>query len=101
MEPWRTQIRELAKAPNVMCKISGLVTEARWDSWRAEDFDSYLDVVAEAFGPERLMFGSDWPVCLLAAPYDGVFEIVNAWVARTRLNREMLFGLNCAAFYKV
>jgi L-fuconolactonase len=101
MEPWRTQIRELAKAPNVMCKISGLVTEARWDSWRAEDFDPYLDMVAEAFGPERLMFGSDWPVCLMAAPYDAVFNIVMAWIARTHLSSEAMLGTNCAAFYKV
>lgn len=101
MEPWRTQIRELAKATNVMCKISGLVTEARWDSWRAEDFDPYLDFVAEAFGPERLMFGSDWPVCLLGAPYDAVFEIVSAWLSRRALQHEPIFGQNCAAFYKI
>src|ERR1043165_3593804 len=101
MEPWRAQIRELAKARNVMCKISGLVTEARWDSWRAEDFDPYLDIVAEAFGPERLMFGSDWPVCLLAAPYDAVFEIVIGWLSRKGLNGARMFGGNCASFYKV
>jgi L-fuconolactonase len=101
MEPWRTQIRELAKAPNVMCKISGMVTEARWDTWRAEDFDPYLDVIAETFGVERLMYGSDWPVCLVAAPYDAVFDIVNAWVVRRGLRSEALFGDNCAAFYNV
>ena len=101
MEPWRAQIRELAKARNVMCKISGLVTEARWDSWRAEDFDPYLDIVAEAFGPERLMFGSDWPVCLLAAPYDAVFEIVIGWLSRKGLNGARMCGGNCASFYKV
>jgi L-fuconolactonase len=101
MEPWRTQIRELAKSPNVMCKISGLVTEAKWDSWRAEDFEPYLDVVAEAFGPERLMFGSDWPVCLLAAPYELVFNVANSWASRRGLRNEALFGENCAAFYRV
>ena len=101
MEPWRAQIRELAKARNVMCKISGLVTEARWDSWRAEDFDPYLNIVAEAFGPERLMFGSDWPVCLLAAPYDAVFETVNAWLSRRRLQDQAIFGENCTRFYNV
>ena len=101
MEPWRAQIRELAKARNVMCKISGLVTEARWDSWRAEDFDPYLNIVAEAFGPERLMFGSDWPVCLLAAPYDAVFEIVIGWLSRKGLNGARMCGGNCASFYKV
>jgi L-fuconolactonase len=84
-----------------MCKISGLVTEARWDSWRAEDFDAYLDIVAEAFGPERLMFGSDWPVCSLAASYDAVFEIVNAWLSRKGLDGARVFGANCASFYKV
>lgn len=101
MEPWRTQIRELAKAPNVMCKISGMVTEARWDTWRGEDFAPYLDVIAETFGVERLMYGSDWPVCLLAAPYEAVFNIVNPWANRQSLNVEALFGANCAAFYKI
>src|SRR5207248_2877748 len=73
ISPWREQIRELAKAPNVMCKVSGMVTEADRAAWKAEDFAPYLDVVAAAFGEDRLMYGSDWPVCLLAGAYERVF----------------------------
>ena len=62
MEPWSAQIRELAKAPHVLCKVSGMVTEARHHAWHAEDFRPYLDLVFECFGPDRLMYGSDWPL---------------------------------------
>ena len=95
LEPWRTQIRELAQNRNVMCKISGMVTEASWTNWESDDFEPYLDVVTEAFGPNRLMYGSDWPVCLLAAEYKQVYELV--------LNKfgedQGIFGANCARFY--
>lgn len=102
MEPWQTQIRELAKAENVMCKISGMVTEANWDSWRMEDFTPYLDVVAEAFGAERLIYGSDWPVCLLAGEYTDVFKIVDRWSRRFfEEDREAIFSQNCARFYRL
>src|SRR5579859_5446514 len=66
-EPWASDLRRLAKFPNVFCKISGMVTEADWNSWQPADFRPYLDVVLESFGPKRLMLGSDWPVCTLAA----------------------------------
>jgi L-fuconolactonase len=69
LEPWATDLRRLAGADNVVCKFSGLVTEADWRSWRVGDLAPYLDVVLAAFGPRRLAFGSDWPVCLLAASY--------------------------------
>ncbi|MEV0614317.1 amidohydrolase family protein [Nonomuraea sp. NPDC050404] len=72
LEPWRSRILELAAGPNVYCKLSGLVTEADWGSWRTADLRPYAETVLEAFGPERVMFGSDWPVCLLAAEYDQV-----------------------------
>ncbi|MEV0996049.1 amidohydrolase family protein [Nonomuraea sp. NPDC050202] len=72
LEPWRGRILELAARPNVFCKLSGMVTEADWDSWRTSDLRPYAETVLEAFGPERVMFGSDWPVCLLAAGYDQV-----------------------------
>jgi L-fuconolactonase len=102
LEPWRTQIFELAKAPNVMCKVSGLITEAKWSVWRAEDFDPYLDVVGEAFGPERLMYGSDWPVCLLAGEYAKVIELAKQWLERNLPGAAAkFFGANCAAFYKI
>jgi L-fuconolactonase len=74
-EPWRTQIRELAACPNVYCKLSGLVTEAHWSRWRAADIRPYVDTVLECFGPSRLMIGSDWPVCTLAASYAEVMQL--------------------------
>lgn len=69
LSPWREQMLELAKRENVYCKLSGMVTESDWGGWKCEDLEPYFDVVLEAFGPRRLMFGSDWPVILLAAPY--------------------------------
>ena len=100
MEPWASHVRELAQHPNVWCKVSGLVTEADWGKWRPEDIRPYLDVVFEAFGPSRLMFGSDWPVCLLAASYPDVYELVHEYVSPLSApEKEKLFGGNAAAFY--
>src|SRR5215813_42108 len=79
-DSWARDLRTIAQSPNVYCKVSGLVTEADWQHWRPEDFRPYLDNVLEAFGTDRLMFGSDWPVCLLAASYEQVVEIVAAHV---------------------
>jgi L-fuconolactonase len=73
--PWATQLRELAALPNVTCKLSGMVTEAPWSTWKPADLQPYADTVLEAFGPSRVMFGSDWPVCLLAATYPQVLEL--------------------------
>ena len=99
-EPWATQMRELASHPNVWCKVSGLVTEADWSRWRPEDFHPYLDVVFEAFGPDRLMFGSDWPVCLLAASYRRVAQLVDDYAAcLSAAARDKLFGGNAFRFY--
>ncbi len=69
MEPWKSLIKDLGKRPNVYCKISGMVTEADWTGWKPEELKPYIDAVLEAFGPKRLMFGSDWPVMLVASPY--------------------------------
>jgi L-fuconolactonase len=77
LEPWRQNISELARRPNVYCKLSGLVTEADWTSWSEDQLRIYLEVVLAAFGPERLMAGSDWPVCLLATSYGGWFDTVD------------------------
>ncbi|MEV8393093.1 MULTISPECIES: amidohydrolase family protein [unclassified Streptomyces] len=73
-EPWAGLVGELAARPNTVCKLSGMVTEAAWDSWTAEGLRPYADTVLDAFGPERLMFGSDWPVCRLAATYGEVLD---------------------------
>lgn len=72
LQPWRDRIEELAALPNVYCKLSGMVTEADWTAWQLADLRPYAETVLEAFGPQRVMFGSDWPVCLLAAEYERV-----------------------------
>lgn len=101
-EPWDRDIRELARLKNVWCKVSGMVTEARWNDWRAEDFRPYLDVVFEAFGPERVMIGSDWPVCTLSGGYAATMAIVRDYIRRFEsAQQENILGLNCARFYGV
>ena len=98
--PWGRFVKMLAGNPNVYCKISGLVSEADWKQWRASEFNPYLDVVFEAFGVERLMFGSDWPVCLLAAGYKQVVELIADYTRDLApAEREKIFGLNAAHFY--
>ena len=82
MDPWRRNIAELAKRENVYCKISGMVTEADWGAWSQHDLWPYLEVALEAFGPQRLMVGSDWPVCLLAVSYSVWFQVLNAFLAK-------------------
>ena len=100
LSPWREQIQELAKLPNVFCKVCGMVTEADWQHWRSDNFKPYLDVVFEAFGPERLMYGSDWPVCLLAGNYERVFGLANDYVSGFQIDdKAKFFGRNAAAFY--
>jgi len=79
VEPWFNDLEQLARRPNVTCKLSGLVTEADWATWNLSDLTPYLDKALAAFGPERLMFGSDWPVCTLAGTYQKVWDAVNTW----------------------
>jgi L-fuconolactonase len=79
---WSRGIRELAKFPNVYCKLSGLVTEADWDNWTEQDFIPYLDVAFECFGAERLMIGSDWPVCTTAGNYSRVVDVVKNYLGK-------------------
>jgi L-fuconolactonase len=99
-EPWSSYMRSIAQNANVFCKVSGLVTEADWLHWKPEDIRPYLDVVFEAFGPERLMFGSDWPVCLLAASYGRVKEVIETYVdAHAAQHKENIFGGNAIRFY--
>jgi len=100
MDPWAAHMRELASHPNVCCKVSGLVTEADWARWRPEDIRPYLDVVFEEFGPDRLMFGSDWPVCLVAASYLRVVELVEDYAGHlSQAERDDLFGGSAIRFY--
>lgn len=104
LEPWATRLRELSRRPNVWCKLSGMVTEADRRHWRPEDLRPYLDVAFEAFGPDRLMFGSDWPVCLVAAPYARVVGAVEAYAAACELpahDLQAILGGNAARFYGI
>jgi len=87
-EPWATYMRRLASFQNVSCKISGMVTEADWHNWKPEDFTPYMDIVLEAFGAERVMIGSDWPVCTLAAQYDKVIKIAADYLSRLSPNEQ-------------
>jgi L-fuconolactonase len=102
IEPWATQIRELAAAQNVNCKLSGMVTEARWQTWSPTDFRPYLDIVWEAFGPDRLMIGSDWPVCLLSGEYERTMEIVQRYLEQFGAGeRKKVLGANAVRFYRL
>ena len=81
LSPWKTNIEELSKREHLYCKISGMVTEADWENWSEQDLRVYLEVVLEAFGPERLMFGSDWPVSSLACEYGAWFDLISRFIA--------------------
>lgn len=99
---WTKQIRRIARWPHVYCKLSGMVTEADMKTWKEADFRPYLDTVLEAFGPERLMYGSDWPVCLLAAQYAQQKAIVDNFIAGLSAGeRQRIMGGNAAAFYNI
>jgi len=100
IDGWARDIRAIARHDNVCCKVSGMVTEAVWQGWKRDDFTPYLDVVLEAFGPERLMAGSDWPVCLLAGEYAEVAAIAREYFARLSAREQALVhGGTAARFY--
>ncbi|MGJ3244301.1 MAG: amidohydrolase family protein [Opitutales bacterium] len=97
---WVAGIRTLAEAPNVACKVSGLVTEATQDPCKPDTLRPWFDTLVDAFGPRRLLFGSDWPVCLLRGSYRQWFDCVQGWTCDwTPGDREALFGLNAARIY--
>jgi L-fuconolactonase len=99
-EPWTSHLRALAAHPNVSCKLSGLVTEADWTRWRPMDLAPYLNTALEVFGVERVMFGSDWPVCTLAASYERWLELVSGWSSTlTPSEREAVLGTTAARIY--
>jgi L-fuconolactonase len=96
LEPWRKRIIELARRPNVCCKVSGVVTEANPKSWALEQLRPYLDAVLEAFGSQRLMAGSDWPVCLVGTSYKGWWDLLRGYFAAfSEDERAQIFG-GCA-----
>ena len=102
IKEWAHELKPFAAAPNVWCKLSGLVTESNWTNWRIEDFIPYIDKALEYFGPQRMMFGSDWPVCLLAASYEQVLEIAHMLLADlSHEERELIFSRNASQFYRI
>ncbi len=102
MSPWRQNISELARRRNVYCKASGMVTEADWAGWTEEGLRPYFDAVLEAFGPERLMFGSDWPVCTVACEYGRWHRIVSEFASALSVpEEERILGGTAAEAYKL
>ena len=102
LEPWRTHIRELSKRPNVSCKLSGMVTEDSWSTWSIESLRPYLDTVVESFGPDRLLAGSDWPVCLVATTYTRWWQTLRNYFANfSPEDRKKIFGANATRIYSL
>jgi len=100
--PWQDLIQELAQAPNVACKISGLITEADLNHWKPEEITPYIDIVFNAFGEDRVLFGSDWPVCLLAGSYDEVVALISNYSRDfSDQTKAKLFGENAARIYQL
>ena len=102
IKTWSEQIKLLAKHKNLSCKISGIVTEADWTQWTAKDIYPYLDVIVASFGMDRIMFGSDWPVCLVASTYEQWLNLQKEYFKTySTTEQEKFFALNCERFYKL
>lgn len=102
LDEWKPLLREMARRPNVCCKLSGLFTEANWKGWSPADFYPYLDVVFEAFGTDRLLFGSDWPVMLLSGIYVQWKSLLEKYMERfPEEDKQKVFGRNAELFYKL
>lgn len=102
VSPWKEALYSLSEQPNVYCKLSGMITEADWTNWKQEDFAPYLNIALEAFGPDRVMFGSDWPVCTVAGTYAQVLEIITKHTScMSEVEKQMIFGGTCATFYQL
>jgi L-fuconolactonase len=102
IDSWAHGIKRLAEFPNLFCKLSGLVTEADWQHWRPEQIVPFLDVAFETFGPDRLMIGSDWPVCLVAASYARALQVVKTYLLGQKPEcREAVLGGNAQRFWRL
>ena len=102
IDSWRVWLEKIAKNPNMYCKLSGMVTEADHASWKPDDLTEYVEHAVRVFGTERLIYGSDWPVCLLAASYAQVADVVERYLAGfPEADRDNIFGRNAARFYKL
>jgi L-fuconolactonase len=99
-EPWKSKMQEISEFGNVWCKISGMVTEAHWNNWKPDDLHPYMDFIFGIFGTKRLLFGSDWPVCLLAASYGDVWSVVKNYLEGFSEDEQGdVLGRNAAEFY--
>jgi L-fuconolactonase len=102
IESWKRDLKHLAQHENVYCKVSGLVTEGDWHNWKEDDFTAYLEVATEAFGTQRLLYGSDWPVCLVTATYEQQLSIVQKHFETFSVAEQaMIFGANAQRFYNL
>ena len=102
LEPWAKNIKELAKRENVSCKISGMVTEADYKLWTEEQLNPYFETILEAFGPSRLLFGSDWPVCLVATNYSNWLELVKKTISKfTKEEQDFILYKNAKRIYNI
>jgi L-fuconolactonase len=102
LRPWERGMRELGTLPNVFCKLSGLVTEADWQNWKPEHIVPYMEVAFETFGPRRLMIGSDWPVCTLAASYTRAIDLVESYLSQHATEvQDAALGENAQRFWKL
>lgn len=100
--PWAINITKLGAFPNVYCKISGMVTEADWTNWEIDDFTPYLDKVFECFGVRRIVYGSDWPVCILASTYKDQLSIIESYIAALSVDeKKLIMGENAKRFYNL
>jgi L-fuconolactonase len=100
--PWQADLESLARFDNVYCKLSGMVTRAHWQRWKLEEFTPYMDIVFDAFGMDRIMVGSDWPVCTPVADYGSTIGVVEDYIQRFSPEvREQVLGGNCASFYRL
>jgi L-fuconolactonase len=99
---WRAELKEAAAMPNLFCKLSGMITEADWENWKPVDLKPYVETALEAFGPDRCMFGSDWPVCELAGSYQQVHEALVEVLGPISADEQgNLFGGTAARFYRL
>ena len=102
LSPWKKNLCALAQRENVYCKLSGLVTEANWSKWTETDLQPYFDIVMQAFGPRRIMMGSDWPVCLLASSYSRWMQLVRKWISTFSIEeRERVLGGTAIEAYRL
>ncbi len=102
LEPWAENIQKLAQYSNVSCKVSGMVTEADWHNWTVQDFEPYMDVVFKAFGPDRILFGSDWPVCTVAGKYKDILNIIKSYCNPLNVSEQIkVFAGNAERIYRI